>query len=110
MRQRSNTSNLIVKIPRIIAYVSTIIKLQVGDVILTGTPGGVGMYMDPPNFLKPGDTVKCSIEKIGELENRIVEETIEWVDSLMFRDVIFQMILSKLPIAGEISIREWLII
>lgn len=74
LRQKSNTSNLIHKIPTIIAYVSTFIRLQVGDVILTGTPGGVGMYMNPPGFLKPGDTVKCSIEGIGDLENTIVAE------------------------------------
>ena len=45
--------------------------LEAGDIIATGTPAGVGMAMDPPCYLKPGDVVECEIEKIGVLKNPI---------------------------------------
>jgi acylpyruvate hydrolase len=48
--------------------------LQAGDVLLTGTPSGVGGLMDPPQFLKDGDVVRVEIEKIGFIENRVVDE------------------------------------
>ncbi|CAH0697140.1 unnamed protein product [Spodoptera exigua] len=67
LKQNSNTSNLIYKIPAIIERISTVITLLPGDLILTGTPGGVGVYQDPPEFLKPGDVLTSEIEKIGTL-------------------------------------------
>lgn len=72
LRQESNTSDLIFPIPELIAYLSRMITLEPGDLIITGTPSGVGAAMDPPRFLQPGDTVECEIEGIGLLQNRIV--------------------------------------
>lgn len=72
VRQSSNTKNLIFDIPYIISDLSKGLTLRAGDIIMTGTPAGVGMGFDPPRFLKPEDTVECYIEKIGTLVN-IVE-------------------------------------
>ncbi|WP_077623614.1 fumarylacetoacetate hydrolase family protein [Sediminibacillus massiliensis] len=72
-RQSSNTSKLIFDIPTLIDFISHLITLKPGDIILTGTPDGVGFAMDPPAFLKEGDTVRMEIEKIGVLENNVVE-------------------------------------
>ena len=72
--QSSNTSMLIVSIPRLIEYSSTIFDLVPGDVIATGTPAGVGFTRKPPIFLKPGDVVEVEIEKIGVLRNPVVDE------------------------------------
>lgn len=72
--QSSNTSNLIFKIPTIINYCSTIFELVPGDVIVTGTPAGVGWSRKPPHFMKHGDVVEVEIEKIGLLRNPVVNE------------------------------------
>jgi len=72
--QSSNTSNLIFKIPTIINYCSTIFDLVPGDVIVTGTPAGVGWSRKPPQFMKHGDTVEVEIEKLGVLRNPVVNE------------------------------------
>jgi 2-keto-4-pentenoate hydratase/2-oxohepta-3-ene-1,7-dioic acid hydratase in catechol pathway len=72
--QNSNTSLLIFKIPALIEYVSGIVPLQVGDVISTGTPAGVGMGRTPPRWLKPGEEMVIEIEHIGELRNKLVAE------------------------------------
>lgn len=72
--QSSNTSNLIFKIPTIISYCSTIFDLVPGDVIVTGTPAGVGWSRKPPHFMKHGDVVEVEIEKIGILRNPVVNE------------------------------------
>lgn len=50
------------------------ITLRAGDVILTGTPGGVGMYRDPPEFLKPGDVIVSEIEGLGQLVNPVIKD------------------------------------
>jgi 2-keto-4-pentenoate hydratase/2-oxohepta-3-ene-1,7-dioic acid hydratase in catechol pathway len=68
-RQDSNTSNFIFNIPTLIAYCSRMFTLEPGDLILTGTPSGVGEGLKPPVFLKDGDTVSITIEGIGELTN-----------------------------------------
>ena len=68
-RQSSRTSMMIFSPADIIAYISQIITLRPGDVILTGTPGGVGAGLDPPTFLKGGDAVKCEIEGLGSINN-----------------------------------------
>ncbi|NMC28191.1 MAG: fumarylacetoacetate hydrolase family protein [Syntrophomonadaceae bacterium] len=71
LRQDSNTRNLIFDIPSIISDLSQGMTLKPGDIILTGTPSGVGMGYDPPRYLKDGDKVECYIENIGVLSNRI---------------------------------------
>ena len=71
LRQDAVTDELIFGIAHIIHELSQGMTLQAGTVIATGTPAGVGMGFDPPKFLKPGDTVKCFIEGIGELENTV---------------------------------------
>jgi ureidoglycolate lyase len=68
MRQNSNTSNLVFNVFDQIAYLSQAMTLMPGDMIFTGTPGGVGMAMKPPSFLKAGDVVRIEIDKIGALE------------------------------------------
>jgi len=70
-RQSSNTSNLIFKIPYLIAHLSRTITLQPGDIISTGTPGGVGIYSNPPVLLKSGDMVSVTISKLGTLTNTV---------------------------------------
>ncbi|MFS0688460.1 fumarylacetoacetate hydrolase family protein [Sporosarcina sp. 179-K 8C2 HS] len=72
VRQNGNTSDMIFKIDDVIAEISKFVTLEPGDVILTGTPSGVGKGMNPPQFLKTGDTVKISVEGIGTLVNRFV--------------------------------------
>ena len=72
--QDSNTSLLIFRIPVLIEYISGITPLQVGDVISTGTPAGVGMGRNPQRWLKPGEEMVVRIDKIGELRNRLVPE------------------------------------
>lgn len=70
-RQNSNTRNLIFDIPTLISFCSQGMTLEPGDVISTGTPGGVGAFMSPATFLKAGDTVRISVERLGELVNPI---------------------------------------
>ena len=72
--QDSTTSDLLFKLPDIVAYCSEMITLEPGDVIATGTPSGVGFARNPPVFLQPGQTVRCGIDGIGELVNRTVKE------------------------------------
>ena len=72
IRQRSYTDNLIFDIPYIISDISKSVTLLPGDIIITGTPSGVGMGFEPPKYLKSGDVMKCKIEKIGELVNKII--------------------------------------
>ncbi|MBP2078084.1 fumarylacetoacetate hydrolase family protein [Oceanobacillus polygoni] len=71
-RQASHTSNLIFTIPFLIEFISNLITLKPGDIIMTGTPDGVGFAMDPPQFLRDGDVVTLEIEKIGRMENKVV--------------------------------------
>ena len=71
LRQHSNTRLLITGIAEIIAELSSGITLLPGTIIATGTPAGVGMGFDPPKFLKSGDVVSCTIEKIGTLRNPV---------------------------------------
>jgi 2-keto-4-pentenoate hydratase/2-oxohepta-3-ene-1,7-dioic acid hydratase in catechol pathway len=71
LRQDSKTSKMIFDIDYIISDLSKSTTLYPGDIILTGTPAGVGMGFDPPKMLKDGDIVKCQIEKIGTLSNKV---------------------------------------
>jgi 2-keto-4-pentenoate hydratase/2-oxohepta-3-ene-1,7-dioic acid hydratase in catechol pathway len=72
--QDSNTGLMIFRIPALIEYISGIVPLQVGDVISTGTPAGVGMGRNPQRWLKPGEEMVIQIEHIGELRNQLVAE------------------------------------
>ncbi len=71
LRQSSNTSQLIFDIPTLISSLSQGFTLQEGDVILTGTPDGVGFAMNPPQVLKKGDVVECTIQELGTLTNHV---------------------------------------
>ena len=70
-RQDSNTRLQIFDIDHVIHELSQGMTLKAGTIIATGTPAGVGMGMDPPQFLKPGDTVRCEIDGIGSLTNTV---------------------------------------
>lgn len=70
--QDSNTSNLIFKVPFLISYLSQSVTWEVGDLISTGTPPGVGVFRKPPVLLKAGDTVSVTVEGIGTLTNSVV--------------------------------------
>jgi 2-keto-4-pentenoate hydratase/2-oxohepta-3-ene-1,7-dioic acid hydratase in catechol pathway len=70
--QNSNTSNLIFRVPTLIAFISQAITLEPGDIIATGTPDGVGVFRKPPVFLKAGDVMEVDIEGLGTLRNRMV--------------------------------------
>ena len=72
--QKSNTADLLFDVADTIAYVSTIITLLPGDLILTGTPGGVGAGRDPKVFLRPGQELVTAVEGIGELRNTVVKD------------------------------------
>ena len=71
--QSGSTANLIFSIPTLISYASTIFTLSPGDVIVTGTPSGVGFSRKPPLFMKPGDVVEVEVEAIGTLRNPVAE-------------------------------------
>lgn len=70
-RQSSNTSQLIYNIWQQIAYLSTAFTLETGDLLATGTPEGIGAGMNPPRFLKSGDIVRCEIDRIGSIVNKV---------------------------------------
>jgi len=72
--QQSNTNQFIFNIPQLIAYVSQVCTLEVGDLLFTGTPGGVGFARKPPVFLRDGDVVEVEIEGIGTLKNVVVAD------------------------------------
>lgn len=72
--QRSNTKELIFTIEKLISYISEAITLEPGDIIATGTPGGVGLAREPQRFLQPGDVVKVKIEGVGEIVNPVIAE------------------------------------
>lgn len=72
--QRSRTSDLVFRPADIVAYISRFVTLRPGDVIATGTPGGVGAVRKPPVFLQPGQVVRTAIEGVGELVNEVTKE------------------------------------
>ena len=72
--QSGDTGQMIFDVPALINYASTIFTLAPGDVILTGTPSGVGFSRKPPRFMKPGDVVEVEIEGIGVLRNPVVDQ------------------------------------
>ncbi|MDE2063329.1 MAG: fumarylacetoacetate hydrolase family protein [Bradyrhizobium sp.] len=73
--QDTTISQMIFDIPRQIEYCSTFTRLEPGDVIVTGTPGGVGSRRTPPLWMKPGDVVEVEIDRIGLLRNSVADET-----------------------------------
>jgi 2-keto-4-pentenoate hydratase/2-oxohepta-3-ene-1,7-dioic acid hydratase in catechol pathway len=72
--QSSNTRHLIFGVPKLIAFLSSVFTLEPGDIISTGTPGGVGFARKPPRWLKPGDEMAVRVEGLGELVNPVVAE------------------------------------
>jgi len=72
--QSSNTTHLIFDVPNLVSYLSHSTSLLPGTVIMTGTPGGVGHFMDPPLYLKPGDVTEAEIEHIGTLRNTVIAD------------------------------------
>ena len=71
-RQKSTTSNLVFGVKTLVSYLSQFMSLLPGDVISTGTPGGVGLGMKPPTYLKPGDVITLGIEGLGEQRQKAV--------------------------------------
>ncbi|HEX3875113.1 MAG TPA: fumarylacetoacetate hydrolase family protein [Solirubrobacteraceae bacterium] len=71
LRQDGTTGDMIFRIPDLIAFIAETCTLMPGDLILTGTPSGVGMSMDPRRFLASGDTVRIEIDRLGAIEHRI---------------------------------------
>jgi acylpyruvate hydrolase len=70
--QSSRTSDLIFGIPELVAYVTTVMTMEPGDIVLTGTPSGVGAASDPPRSLTAGDVFQASVQGIGQISNRFV--------------------------------------
>ena len=71
--QKSNTRNMIFKVPALVSHISKVMTLEPGDVISTGTPAGVGFTRKPPVYLQPGDSVEIEIEGIGILRNPVAD-------------------------------------
>ncbi len=71
LRQDSRTSDLIFGCQELVDFIAQTCTLMAGDLILTGTPNGVGMALDPPKFLKPGDVVRIEIEGLGGIEHSV---------------------------------------
>ncbi len=74
LRQHSRTGKLVFTAVDVVRYMSDVVTLHPGDLILTGTPGGVGFGMDPPVYLQPAQVVRTTIDGIGELVNECVAE------------------------------------
>jgi 2-keto-4-pentenoate hydratase/2-oxohepta-3-ene-1,7-dioic acid hydratase in catechol pathway len=74
LRQDSNTRELVVDAFDLVAYLSQACTLEPGDIIATGTPGGVGFLRQPPQYLEPDDEVRVEIEGLGALVNRVIDE------------------------------------
>ena len=72
LRQHGSTSDMVVDIPGLVESVSAVFRLRPGDILITGTPAGVGAKMDPPQFLQPGDRIRMAITGLGETANTIV--------------------------------------
>jgi 2-keto-4-pentenoate hydratase/2-oxohepta-3-ene-1,7-dioic acid hydratase in catechol pathway len=73
--QEGTTADMLFTIPELIEFVSAVITLEPGDLVITGTPSGVGVFRDPPIFIEPGDRVIVEAEGIGRVENPIVDAT-----------------------------------
>jgi len=71
--QDSTTDEMVFDVPTLVAFISSFVRLEPGDLIATGTPAGVGHYQHPPRYLRDGDLLRCEIDGIGVLENRVVD-------------------------------------
>jgi 2-keto-4-pentenoate hydratase/2-oxohepta-3-ene-1,7-dioic acid hydratase in catechol pathway len=71
VRQHASTASMGVRIAELLEALTRTVTLAPGTVLLTGTPAGVGLFRDPPEFMQPGDVVTASIERIGELTNDV---------------------------------------
>ena len=74
MRQQASTAELIMPVAELVAYTSRFLTLNAGDIVSTGTPGGVGMGMNPPQYLKPGDVVEFGCDAIGWVKQTVEAE------------------------------------
>ncbi len=72
--QSSNTRNLVFGVPDLIAFLSSVLTLEPGDVVSTGTPAGVGFVRRPPRYLQPGDETVVRVQGLGELRNPVIAE------------------------------------
>jgi 2-keto-4-pentenoate hydratase/2-oxohepta-3-ene-1,7-dioic acid hydratase in catechol pathway len=72
--QDSSTSEMVFDVATLVAFASRTITLEPGDLIATGTPAGVGHFQDPPRYLHDGDVMRCEIDGIGAIENRVADE------------------------------------
>jgi 2-keto-4-pentenoate hydratase/2-oxohepta-3-ene-1,7-dioic acid hydratase in catechol pathway len=76
-RQNGTTRDMVFSVPEILEFLSRAMTFEPGDLLLTGTPAGVGMYMKPaPRFLRPGDCVAIEISRLGRIENRVVAQPV----------------------------------
>jgi 2-keto-4-pentenoate hydratase/2-oxohepta-3-ene-1,7-dioic acid hydratase in catechol pathway len=69
--QSSDTGQMVFGVAELVSFISRTITLEPGDLLVTGTPSGVGMAADPPRFLRPGDRMRVEIDGLGELENTV---------------------------------------
>jgi 2-keto-4-pentenoate hydratase/2-oxohepta-3-ene-1,7-dioic acid hydratase in catechol pathway len=72
--QSAQTSQMIFSVAQLVAYLSSVMTLEPGDIIATGTPSGVGGARKPPRWLRAGETVRVEIEGLGALENPVIAE------------------------------------
>jgi 2,4-diketo-3-deoxy-L-fuconate hydrolase len=72
LRQHSSTGLMTARVPTLLAAITRTVTLHPGDIVTTGTPGGVGFFRDPPEFMQPGDTIVAEVEQVGRLTNRVV--------------------------------------
>ena len=74
LRQDSNTEEMIFGVFELISFISGSMTLEEGDLVATGTPAGIGLFTDGKKFLKPGDEIRCEIERIGSLTNIVIKK------------------------------------
>jgi 2,4-diketo-3-deoxy-L-fuconate hydrolase len=72
VRQKSCTGNMIARIPQLLVAITASVTLHPGDVVTTGTPGGVGYFRNPQEFMQPGDVITAEVSGVGRLTNRVV--------------------------------------
>ena len=75
LMQDGTTADMLWRIPELIEFVTRAITLEPGDILITGTPSGVGVFREPPVFLEPGDRARCEVEGIGSVDNPVVDWT-----------------------------------
>jgi 2-keto-4-pentenoate hydratase/2-oxohepta-3-ene-1,7-dioic acid hydratase in catechol pathway len=73
LMQDAATSDMVFGVPELLEFISAAITLEPGDVVITGTPSGVGVFREPPVFLQPGDVVRIEVERLGSLTNPVVD-------------------------------------